>query len=172
MAKDDKTCGDYGGRNKNNKPCGYPAGYGTNRSHGRCYIHEDQQPDTDEVWTCPDEYRNSPNMMGLWDMVSGFCRDHSLLESTHFLIARGILDNYYLKKQSFKEMIQDGITAVDRAHGKQKKKHPASITYFKAQNAMVKNIKELIREAKRDKGVDDEEIEDDPMYQFFQNNKK
>lgn len=36
----DKTCGDYGGKTRNGKPCGQPAGWKSDDQTGRCHQHD------------------------------------------------------------------------------------------------------------------------------------
>ncbi len=167
MSKE-KTCGDYGGKNKNGEPCKREAGYGTNNNYGKCYQHLSQKATEDELWACPKKHRDSPELVWLWDIIRDFCKKYGLVEVTYFVNAKYLIDNYRLRDKAYDEMIEHGVTEKDAVHGGMLKKHPASTTYFKAQAEARKNIKELVRGAKKEnKEIDEEEMKNDPMYKFF-----
>lgn len=159
-----KTCGDYGGKNGT---CKRPAGWGIKgKSTGRCRDHINERTETEKMWQYPTDYPDNPELRKLWEMISEFCKKFQITSVPYFLLANNVIENYYIKKKAFIDMENDGITAEDRAHGKMKKKHPASTTYFKAHNALKSSLKELISKAKNE--ATDEDIKNDPLTKFYE----
>lgn len=119
-------------------------------------------------WKIPEQHQHNKELKAIWELIVDFCEKYNLLEIPYYLYSESMLNDLQIARECLKTMQADGIVTADTKHGdRNKRKHPASVTYFKAINSMKKSLKALIKNAaKNSDGTED--IENDPLYKFFE----